>query len=189
MMSLWLLVIAAVFFAVQSIRAKRLIVSALWLAGVSALLSLLLYMYGAQQVAVMELSVGAGLVTVVFVFAISIAGEEAVGTRSVIPWPLAIGFALLIVFMLAWFVLPQSPAPLVVAGMEASLSSTLWQERGLDVLVQMVIIFAGVLGLLGLLGEDDSPLAGKMAREVSAQREKDLLGLEKQATGQQEAQG
>jgi len=53
-----------------------LIASALWLAGVSALVSIMCYLLGAYAVAVIELSVGAGLVTVLFVFAISIAGEE-----------------------------------------------------------------------------------------------------------------
>jgi hypothetical protein len=40
----------------------------------------------------------------------------------------------------------------------------LWQQRVLDVWIQMVLIFAGVLGILGLLAE------GKGARAESAQR-------------------
>ncbi len=62
--------------AFMAFRTPRLLISALWLAGCSAILSILLYLMGAYQVAVIELSVGAGLVTVLFVFAISIAGDE-----------------------------------------------------------------------------------------------------------------
>jgi len=64
--------------AIQAIRAERLLVSALWLAGCSALLALAIGLLGAPEVGVVELSVGAGLVTVIFVFAISIAGEDRV---------------------------------------------------------------------------------------------------------------
>lgn len=62
--------------AILAIRSKRLLISAIWLAVTSALVALMFYMLGAVQVAVIELSVGAGLVTVLFVFAINISGEE-----------------------------------------------------------------------------------------------------------------
>ena len=75
-MSQLILIILSVIFAVQAIRAYRLLNSALWLAGVSALVSLIFYLMSATQVAVIELSVGAGLVTILFVFAISIAGSR-----------------------------------------------------------------------------------------------------------------
>jgi uncharacterized MnhB-related membrane protein len=71
--------------ALMAIIARRLLTSALWLAGASALTALLLYLLGAPEVAVVELSVGAGLVTVLFVFAINIAGEEHVSTREKFP--------------------------------------------------------------------------------------------------------
>ena len=75
--------------ALQAVRAKRLLHSALWLAGASALVALEMYLMGAPEVAVIELSVGAGLVTVLFVFAINIAGEEAISPFLLYPdrWP------------------------------------------------------------------------------------------------------
>ncbi|HEY6074696.1 MAG TPA: hypothetical protein VIV15_15250, partial [Anaerolineales bacterium] len=57
-----LLIVLLLAFAVQALRAKALITSALWLAAVSAMTSILLFLYGAHSVAVIELSVGAGLV-------------------------------------------------------------------------------------------------------------------------------
>jgi uncharacterized MnhB-related membrane protein len=57
---------------VMAVRGKHLLVSAIWLAGSSAFVALLLFRMGAPEIAVIELSVGAGLVTVLFVFAINI---------------------------------------------------------------------------------------------------------------------
>src|SRR5512136_2242428 len=99
-MLILLLVLLATVFSLEAIRARRLLTSAIWLAGVSALISVVFFLYGARQVAVIELSVGAGLVTVLFVFAISIAGDDIIDTRPILPWPLIIGFSLLFVFLL-----------------------------------------------------------------------------------------
>ena len=158
-----LLLLAAIVCALQALRAGKLLVSALWLAGTSALTALLLYLMGAQTIAVVELSVGAGLVTILFVFAISVAGDESMDVRTVIPRPLAIGLVAVAVIALAWFTLLQ---PAVSGGASGAvgatsgagqLTETLWQQRGLDMLVQIVLIFGGVLGMLGLLADAKSP--------------------------------
>jgi uncharacterized MnhB-related membrane protein len=90
-MSMWYVLVAAgiLVCAVLAISAKRLLVSAIWLAVTSALVALMMYMLGAAQLAVIELSVGAGLVTVLFVFAINISGEEPLNLIPVMPKPLA----------------------------------------------------------------------------------------------------
>ena len=146
------LAVGAVLCALLAISATRLIVSALWLAGSSACVAILLYSFGAFQVAVIELSVGAGLVTVLFVFAIAIAGEEAMTARTLVPPPLAAALVLSAVLLLAWMDLPLAGLQ-VPPSAQSSLTIVLWQQRGLDVLVQVVLIFAGVLGALGLLAE------------------------------------
>mgnify|MGYP000372887888 CR=1 FL=1 len=177
-----LLIVAMVVFAVQSIRARQLLISAVWLAFVSALLSVLLYLYGAPIVAVIELSVGAGLVTVFFVFSVAIAGEDAVTVRSLVPKPLAIGLPLLLALLLAWFLSTPLTAPGSVTGAaEPTLSVVLWEQRGLDMLVQVVILFSGTLGVLGLLAESRPPLGGAFAAEVAATRESDLAVMEQQS--------
>lgn len=146
------LLIAAVFCAIQAIRAPRLLVAAIWLAGVSALVAVLLYLLGAHEVAVIELSVGAGLVTVLFVFAISLAGEETTRLPAIIPRPLAIGLVTASVLLLAWMLAPTDSPP--AAADESSFTVVVWQERGADTLAQIVLIFAGVLGVLGILAEE-----------------------------------
>ena len=156
-----LLTAGAVICAVLAIYSKRLLASALWLAGASALVALILYTLGAHEVAVIELSVGAGLVTVLFVFAISIAGEEAMDARAVLPRPLAWTLVIVSSILLGWMILPSISvgSPIV----ETSFAMMLWQDRGPDVLAQIALIFAGVLGVLGLLAEARVPIEKRVA--------------------------
>ncbi|MBZ0281600.1 MAG: NADH-quinone oxidoreductase subunit J [Anaerolineae bacterium] len=149
-----LLAIGSIICAVLAIRATRLLTAALWLAGVSVFTALILYLIGAREVAVIELSVGAGLVTVLFVFAISIAGEDAMQSRSLIPKPLAWLLIALALLLLGFLVLPAGKN--LNATSETSFTTIFWQERALDVLAQIALIFAGVLGILGLLSEPKS---------------------------------
>jgi len=154
MLVLGLIMVVLLICAIQAVRSQRLLLSALWLAGASALAALMLYLLGAPEVAVIELSVGAGLVTVLFVFAINIAGEDAITSLPIIPKPLAWTLMLMAIILLIWMNLD-------LLGLDVTLkpppgyhfNSVLWENRVLDVLLQMVIIFSGVLGLLGLLAE------------------------------------
>jgi len=127
------------------------VVSSLWLAALSALLSVVFYLLGAFRVAVIELSVGAGLVTVLLVFAIGVAGEETIHVKPLIPRGISWAAGLLVIFLLGWFILPLVAAP--APAPEPSLASLLWNKRALDVLLQVVLIFCGVMGILGLLTE------------------------------------
>ncbi len=150
-MILGVLMVGIIGCAILAITAKRLLASAIWLAGVSALSATVFYLLGAYEVAVIELSVGVGLVTVLFVFAISIAGDESMDAKSVVPQVLALILALAAVVLLGWMALPEFHTAHTV--MELSSTDILWQQRGLDLLVQVVLIFAGVLSVLGLLSE------------------------------------
>lgn len=147
--------IAAVVCAVLAIRASRLLSASLWLAAVSALVSILLYELGARQVAVIELSVGAGLVTVLFVFAISIAGDDGLLEDDALPRWLTIGSIGALLVLLVGMALPLGEVEVSAGGF--SIEATLWDQRALDVLVQIVLIFTGVLCLLGLLAETRLP--------------------------------
>jgi len=155
---LWyvLVIAGAVGCAIGAIRASRLLISALWLAGASAMVALMIFLLGAPEVAVVELSVGAGLVTVLFVFAINIAGEEAMQVQSLIPRPTAWGLIVLSMLLLGWLSLPRFEVALPVSLIQ-TFAQIHWEQRGLDVLLQVVLIFAGVLGVLGLLAESKEP--------------------------------
>jgi NADH:ubiquinone oxidoreductase subunit 6 (subunit J) len=146
-----LLALCAIVCAIQAIRTTRLLPSALWLAGTSALVSLMMYLMGAYQVAVIELSVGAGLVTVLFVFAINIASEDQSPQTPLLPTWLGVALALVVFGLLAWLTLPLTGLSLPVSA--ETFTTVFWQARGMDVLVQIALIFAAVLGVLGLLSE------------------------------------
>ena len=180
-MLLFALLIAVILaFAIQAVRAERLLHAAIWLAGASALLATTFYGLGAYQVAVIELSVGAGLVTVLFAFVV---------------W----GLLLAAMGLLGWFILPAdvgaavapaAPAAadqelIAATAVESTVQSIIWEQRGMDVLVQVVLIFCGVLGFLGLLGETKSPLQMPVAAEVAAVRDRDLRALEQQVVEQE----
>ncbi len=147
--------------AFMAFRARQLIISALWLAGCSAILSILLYLLGAYQVAVIELSVGAGLVTVLFVFAISIAGDETIEARAIIPKPIAIVISLVSIVLLGFMTISSLIS--LPATTEASFSEIVWQQRGLDMVVQSGLMFAAVVGMLGLLSEAKVPMREKQS--------------------------
>ncbi len=149
-----LLVIGSITCAVLAIQATRLLISALWLAGASVFTALTLYLIGAREIAVIELSVGAGLVTVLFVFAITIAGEDAMHLRSIVPKPLARFLIALAVLLIGLLVLPTNQTQ--STSTDASFITSFWQDRTLDVVAQIALIFAGVLAILGLLPESKS---------------------------------
>jgi NADH:ubiquinone oxidoreductase subunit 6 (subunit J) len=147
-MLLAVLAAVGVLCGIQAIRARGLIIVAVWLAVVSACTAGLLYAAGAFEIAVIELSVGIGLVTVLFVFAITAAGGPAGVAVPVVPVPLAGALIAISLVLLSVMLIPmvgEGGAP------AAPLAQTLWQDRGLDVLAQAVLIFTGVLGVLGLL--------------------------------------
>jgi uncharacterized MnhB-related membrane protein len=148
----FLILVGIIVCSIQAIRSPKLINSALWLAGASALVSILLFLLGAPEVAVIELSVGAGLVTVLFVFAINITGEEPPALTGSIPRALSWGLVIVAAGLMVYMNLPAINRVIPVM-QEADFATTLWQDRSLDMILQAVFIFCGVLGVLGLLSE------------------------------------
>ncbi|MBE2267374.1 MAG: DUF4040 domain-containing protein [Anaerolinea sp.] len=149
------LVIGGIGCAIFAIRAVRLLHAALWLAGVSVVTALLLYRLGAREIAIIELSVGAGLVTVLFVFAIAILGDKVLPLRSIVRKPVAALLTAAALILLGLLLLPISDP---LASTPAAFPVVFWQDRALDAVLQVFLIFAGVLGVMGLL---DAPRAAE----------------------------
>lgn len=145
------LLLGAIVCAIMAVRSKPL-VAALWLAGLSAFTAIIIYLLGAPEVAVIELSVGAGLITVLLAFVISMAEDESM-PASLIPRSLAWFLVILAGGLLVWLILPEIPnlPEQVAAG--APFFVEVWHNRLLDLIVQITIILGGVLGVLSLLGE------------------------------------
>jgi uncharacterized MnhB-related membrane protein len=145
------LLLVAIFFAYRAMVAKRILSATLYLAGISACVSAVLYLLGAHEVAVIELSVGAGLVTVLLVYALSVVGEDALDPGSVVAKPLAYVFAAGVAVALVWLLYPVSGKG--SSFVLSKLATVLWEQRVLDVWIQIALIFSGVMGILGLLSE------------------------------------
>jgi uncharacterized MnhB-related membrane protein len=161
-----LLAAGAVLCAIQALRSDRMLASAIWLAGLSALSAVMFYLLGAREVAVVELSVGVGLVTVLFVFAINITGDTPSVPRAALYRALAWLTAMAAVALLGW---AAFPGPAVHAALlEPSFQTILWDQRGLDVLLQIVLIFSGALGVLGLLGSSEAAPASNPTHSQKA---------------------
>ena len=150
-MTYGLFFMGATFFAYRAIVSKRILSATIYLACISALVSAVLYRLGAAEVAVMELSVGAGLVTVLLVYAVSVVGDDAFDPPSVVPKPLAFVIVGLIVVLLGWTAFPA--VSVYFERGSTTLAVALWQSRVLDVWIQIALIFSGVMGVLGLLSE------------------------------------
>ncbi len=148
------LLLVALICAIQAVRSAQLLIAALWLAGVSACIALFLYALGAHAIAVIELSVGAGLVTILMVFAITMVGEDSEPHQPVVPRWMAIALPAAVLILAAGLLLNAGISSSADAAPDESLSAVLWQLRGADVAAQLALIFAGVLGLLALLADD-----------------------------------
>ncbi len=143
--------LGAAFCAYRAMISKHLLPSTLYLACVSALATVTLYLLGAHEVAVIELSVGAGLVTVLLVYALSVIGEDVLDPTSIIPKPLAFLLVVAIGALVIWMAYPLTIHQ--NANGAVLLADVLWKQRALDVWVQVALIFSGVMGVLGLLSE------------------------------------
>ncbi|NDJ54250.1 MAG: hypothetical protein GYB68_14360, partial [Chloroflexi bacterium] len=121
------IVVGMTVCAIQAIRAVRVLNGVMWLAGCSALLSVLLYQFGAPLIAVMELSVGAGLITVLMVFSIGVAGEDSEeDVQPVVPVSVALISVVVAVAILAWLLLPLSAATMPMPSDAADFQTVFW---------------------------------------------------------------
>jgi NADH:ubiquinone oxidoreductase subunit 6 (subunit J) len=147
--------VASVLCAAAAIRASRLMASGLWLAGTSAFLATSLYLLGAPYVAVIELSVGAGLVAVLFVFTITTAGDHTNRAGPGVSRWLAAGLTGLALTLLGVAIFPSVQPTAAIA--DGSFAQVFWQQRSLDAIGQVVLLFVAALGVLTLIGGASLP--------------------------------
>jgi NADH-quinone oxidoreductase subunit J len=158
-MALTIVVLAlTILAALWTVVTKGLIRSALGLAAMSIFVTILMFMLGADLAAVFELSVCAGLITVVFVSTISMTEPsskpdplEKARNRLRHNWFLpvilvTVGAVLAFLFIGIHIDLPPAAAPVDV-------KDFLWKSRQTDLLGQIVIILAGAFGVVTLFKE------------------------------------
>ena len=141
--------------ALWTVMTRELMRAVIGLALTSLALTLVLFRLQAVLAGVFELSVCAGLITVVFVSTISLtrrapaspdAGPEPARWRRYIALPvlLAVGGALLVAWGLTVQPTQAPPAP------PATAAQVLWLTRRFDLVGQLLVILAGVFGVVVL---------------------------------------
>jgi NADH-quinone oxidoreductase subunit J len=137
--------------------------AAIGLALTSALVSVVIFQMGAPLAAVFELSVCAGLITVVFAATISMTRplDEAAKARCRVRrrkrfHPLF--FVVAGIGVLLWasgYALEVTAPALPAADVLVTSRDLLWSARRLDLVGQLVILFVGVFGVVVLFKERD----------------------------------
>jgi NADH-quinone oxidoreductase subunit J len=151
-----ILLVALLAAGVWTVMVSDLLQSAIGLAVSSAILALILYHLGGPLAAVFELSVCAGLITVVFIATISLTSAEACEDARWEKLKVLKRFVFLppILAIVAWRLAAAGMHPDLVAppltGSAEDVRQVLWSVRRLDLLGQILIVLAGVFGVVVL---------------------------------------
>lgn len=161
-----LLLSLAVICSVFAVVRTRVIRAAIMLAALSVIVTLILFLLKSPLAAVFELSVCAGLITVIFISVISLTNPLSQDERSEARESMFKKFILLPVIVIvcaaAFYLLTENigfiPLPAEVTE-EVPSKIALWGFRQIDLIGQIIIILAGVLGVVVLFkdtkGDDD----------------------------------
>lgn len=147
-----LLVVAAVF----AVMIRNLLKAAIALAATSVVLTVIMFALGSPLAAVFELSVCAGLITAIFVSAISLTKpgtKEELAAKRKARIKRFVYLPILVVLIATGLILAWPSLQLNIAGVaggDLSVQSALWDLRQLDIIGQIIIIIAGVFGVVVL---------------------------------------
>jgi NADH:ubiquinone oxidoreductase subunit 6 (subunit J) len=151
------LLIGLVIFSVLAIALKDLIRSAISLAVASLLLGIIFFRMNAPYAGVFEISVVAGLITVLFILTIALTktGDEVRESKLVnVVFPIVFVAFLVIDALVMKGLLGKVPA--LASGAETgSFGDALWRGRTLDLVGQIAVILAGVFAVLALFRKRD----------------------------------
>jgi NADH:ubiquinone oxidoreductase subunit 6 (subunit J) len=151
------LLIGLVLFSVLAILLRDLLKSAISLAAASLLLGVVFFRMNAPYAGVFEISVVAGLITVLFILTIALTktGDEVRESRAV-NWVFPLFFAAFIIIdaLVMKGLLQKIPA--LAAGAETgTFGDVLWKGRTFDLVGQIAVILAGVFAVLALFRKRD----------------------------------
>ena len=146
-----------VLFSVLAVLAKDLIKAAVSLAVASLLLGILFFLMGAPFAGVFEISVVAGLITVLFMLTIALTkteGEVRESKAVRIVFPLFFIAFIVIDILVMKGLLPKIHA--LAGGAETgTFGDVLWKQRTFDLVGQLAVILAGVFAVLALFRKRD----------------------------------
>ncbi len=147
---------------VAAVMGDRLIGSAIALAITSAASGVLMYLLGAPWAAIFEISVCSGLVTVIFISAVSLSsgdrtqlppeGQDKERTRRLPAILIVAGVALFLIAAFSGFSVGGEAA----AQSGASFSETLWESRQADIWGQMIALITGTAAIVVFFKESEN---------------------------------
>lgn len=146
--------------AIWTVMTIRLIRSIVGLALTSAILSVIMYRLNSPLAAVFELSVCSGLISVIFITTVSFTQRVSkerllIRRRERLKRFLYLPFIIIVagLLLMEYLKIPQFELPLPVT--EPGVRGVLWNLRHLDLLGQVIILLAGVFGVVILFKETD----------------------------------
>ena len=146
--------------AIWTVMTIRLIRSIVGLALTSAILSVIMYLLNSPLAAVFELSVCSGLISVIFITTVSftqrISKERLlIRRRERLARFLYLPFIIIVagVLLMQYLKIPQFDLSVPAKGPDVR--GVLWNLRHLDLLGQVIILLAGVFGVVILFKETD----------------------------------
>lgn len=143
---------------------RNLLKASIALAAVSAILAVIMFLMDAPLAGAFELSVCAGLITVVFISAISMTRLHTKAEEAELEHRRHRRFILLPVLLCAalagalWLLWPQLGALLAQSAPPASaeaVSDFFWNRRQADILGQIAVVLVGVFGVLIFFKEEE----------------------------------
>ena len=152
-----LLLCGLLLFSIFAVLAKDLLKSAISLAVASLLLGIIFFRMNAPYAGVFEISVVAGLITVLFMLTIALTKQEGDVRESKLVktiFPLFFIVFALIDALVMKGILARIPT-LEAAAEAGTFGEILWKERSFDLIGQLAVILAGVLAVLALFRKRD----------------------------------
>ena len=156
------LMIGLVAFSIMAVLSRDLLRSAISLAVASIFLAVIFFRMNAVYAGVFEVSVVAGLITVLFITAIALTrGDQEVveNKRHLLIFPLFFLILIVIDILVMKNLLGKIPA--MVSSETGTFGEVLWNQRTFDLVGQIGVIFAGVLAVLALFRQGEKNHGGK----------------------------
>lgn len=152
------LLIILIIAALMVVFSSRLLLAAISLALTSIVVTLLMFKLNSPIAAVFELSICAGLITVIFITTISfvkpVEEENLVENRKRrIKKYVALPIILVVVGIVTKFVIKPLSLSLPAVMQDTNVANVLWNLRQVDLLGQAIILLVGVFGIVVLFKE------------------------------------
>jgi len=145
-------------FCIMAVMSRSILKSAMYLAAASAALAVMMYLLGAEWAAVFEVSVCAGLVTVVFISSISLSNMRKEDVQKLyddkarmayLPYVLLFGG----ITVIAVAFTKDITLNVIAQSVMEDFQSVFWDTRSADILGQITAILIGGIAVVVLLKE------------------------------------